>query len=428
MTAGTDGLPSNAPPTAPADGAPTPTSPADAEPALPDVPGPDVPSPDAAPDDGRLRLALAPIAHDTGFSLPTDLAFIAANPGELFMTDRDGGVAHLRLEGDAVTTLTSFAVPDTWIDGAAGLLGVAVDPNFAENQFFYVSVSISRERNVIRRYTLHAGDGAATLASQVDIFDVFGEGAPRWHNIASLGFDEGGVMWAFIGDKGLFDPAQDPADPLGSLIRILPSQTGDMGGYTVPDDQPVFGPDAHPAVFAKGIRSPWKGRYHEGRWYFGDVGKDDVEEIDIVDSPAQNFGWPLAEGPCAESCDGFVEPWIWYDRTSSHPFVAEDPEAVPTTNRSVYVGWIRQPADGIPDPYGGRWNGIMTYGDHYVGFIRARNLATGEDWHAGHLGYASAWAQGPDGFVYASALFGWPPPEEGHAPPGALYRIVLAGP
>jgi glucose/arabinose dehydrogenase len=383
-------------------------------------------------DDGKLRLDFELVTHSTGFALLTDLVFLEDPEDELLVADRDGGIAQLRLDGDRTDTLTQFQIPDVYIDGAAGLLGLTIDPDFARNRFFYAALAASKERNVIRRFTLHTGDPAATLDSQVDVFEVEAADAPRWHNIASMGFEKTGVLWALVGDKGMFEPAQDPASALGSLVRIVPSREEGVGGHQPAGDND-FAPGANPDVYAKGIRSPWRGVYHRGRWIFGDVGLDDIEEVDIIDGPHQNFGWPLREGPCRlgigehgedeVDCADLVEPWIHYDQSGSHPFVLEDEQAAAQTQRSVYVGWVYQPRDD--DPYEGRWNDVVTFGDTFIGFVRARRLDSEEpDWHAGHLEWATGWRQAPDGYVYVTTLGTWPPDEE-EPPPSTLHRAVL---
>jgi hypothetical protein len=206
-----------------------------------------------------------------------------------------------------------------------------------------------------------------------------------------------------------------------------------VGGYTTPENGPTYSPDSDPAVYAIGIRSPWKGRYHDGQWFFGDVGLDDFEEVNVIDAPGQNFGWPVVEGPCAQDVLGtapdcllYDEPWAYYGRSSSESVVQDDPEAVPTNKRSVYVGWIYQPTEN--DPYDGLWNDVVVWGDAYVGFMRAAKLDDpAHSWHLGHMPFPTAWGQGPDGFVYVTSYVDDPPadgpPDELASP---LYRIVSA--
>ncbi len=240
-------------------------------------------------------------------------------------------------------------------------------------------------------------------------------------------------MWVLVGDKGLFEPAQDETNIIGSLIRIIPSRTDGVGGYTTPEGAPRYSEQADPAVYAIGIRSPWKGLYHEGRWFFGDVGLDDVEEVNIISAPGQNFGWPVVEGRCEDDvrrtdpdCSLYDDPVVAYGRSASEKFVRDDREANPTNKRSVYVGWIYQPIE--EDPYRGLWNDVMVFGDGLVGFVRAATLDDpSASWHAGHMTLPTAWGQAPDGFVYVTAYPTAPPDAPGEEePPAPLYRVVLA--
>jgi glucose/arabinose dehydrogenase len=381
-------------------------------------PGADAGEPgDAGPDWAPpLALKFVDIPHDAPLLRATDLAFLPQGSPEFLWLDKDGEVHHMRLQGDRARRLGGFHVQDTWFDSDAGLLSVAFDPDFAHNRFVYLGAAISMQTSIIRRYHFDPGDYAATAASGVEIFRVTGEGARRsWHNIGSIGFGDDGLLWALFGDKTLGDPALDPASLLGSLVRIRPLP-GPEGGYEVPDDNPYALMGGHPAVYAKGMRSPWKGLFYQGRWFFGDVGLDSAEEVNLIDAPGQNFGWPIAEGPCEQTCDELRDPWVYYDRSSSHPFVAEDTEAVPARLRSVWVGWIYRPdwPGAENDPYLGRWRDVLTFGDWATGFVRGRRVAppgepdTGRTWPVGHLYHSTAWAQGPDGYVYTTALGTWP--------------------
>jgi hypothetical protein len=82
------------------------------------------------------------------------------------------------------------------------------------------------------------------------------------------------------------------------------------------------------------------------------------------------------------------------------------------------------------DPYDGRWDDVLVWGDAFVGFMRAAPLdGGGESWHLGHASFPSAWAQGPDGYVYMMALSEEPSgenPEEVSGLPSPLHRALLA--
>jgi len=382
---------------------------------------------------GVLQVAFEPVSYSTTLTYITDFAFLRDGSGEFLAIDLFGQFELARLGAYGATSVMSGQFEGVYAEVDAGQLGLAIDPGFADNGFFYVATNLATNHVQIRRYTLDRESFARTRDSEVVIVDLRVSSSPRWHNVSSLGFDEEGVMWAFVGDKGLFEPAQDETNILGSLIRINPSKIEGVGGYSTPEDGPRYSEHADPAVYAVGIRSPWKGRYHEGRWFVGDVGLDDFEEVNVIAGPGQNLGWPVVEGRCeddvrqtAPDCTLYDDPMIFYGRSSSELFVREDLHAKPTNKRSVYVGWIYQARED--DPYQGLWNDVLVFGDAYVGFVRAASLADlGDSWHLGHLELPTAWGQAPDGFVYVTSYAANPPKEPTSGePPSPLYRIVLA--
>jgi glucose/arabinose dehydrogenase len=89
--------------------------------------------------------------------------------------------------------------------------------------------------------------------------------------------------------------AQDPASPLGSVLR-LPADALSLDG-----DRPIA---ADPSlVVAKGLRNPWRIGVDptDDTLWIGDVGEDRWEEIDRLPtvsstSGVTNFGWPTYEG------------------------------------------------------------------------------------------------------------------------------------
>ena len=76
----------------------------------------------------------------------------------------------------------------------------------------------------------------------------------------------------------------------------------------------------------------------KGRWFVGDVGGSLIEEVNVVTSPGQNFGWPWHEGECDPNCDGSTPPLLWWDRTLTHRYAVEDPRTPQHLRRVVWVG------------------------------------------------------------------------------------------
>jgi len=174
---------------------------------------------------------------------------------------------------------------------------------------------------------------------------------------------------------------------------------------------------ADESVYAYGFRSPFRGtRDNRGRFWVGDVGLHTKEEVNVVTRAGQNFGWDRAEGHCEGSdCDDVEDPIIEWGRTSSEPFDADDPEVVPSTKRSAWVGPVYEaPAE---DPYYGLLDNRLVYGDHFTGWVRALDTSAidgdVDDRHVGHLAEVVSGRVGPDGYLYLLTL------------DGTLHRAVL---
>jgi hypothetical protein len=86
---------------------------------------------------------------------------------------------------------------------------------------------------------------------------------------------------------------------LGGILRIVPNVAGTSPAYTIPNDNPFKGNSSgyREEIYAYGMRNPWRFSIDAatGNLWLGDVGQDQFEEIDIVQS-GRNYGWPFMEG------------------------------------------------------------------------------------------------------------------------------------
>ena len=109
------------------------------------------------------------------------------------------------------------------------------------------------------------------------------------HKGGTLLVDDRGRLLLGLGDGGsAFDPghrAQDPASRLGKLLRYDPAR-----------------PRAGWQTLAIGLRNPWRlsRDRRTGLVWIGDVGQDELEEVDAVRLPdggdgLLNLGWPAFE-------------------------------------------------------------------------------------------------------------------------------------
>jgi uncharacterized repeat protein (TIGR03806 family) len=194
-----------------------------------------------------------------------------------------------------------------------GLLGMAFDPGFWTNGYFYVNytapagncdIGVSCTR-VVRYETagsppaLAGGDGNPTLL--LEFAQDFGN-----HNGGMLAFGPDGMLYVSIGDGGSAndpnDRAEDITNILGSIARIDPHAPAPH----VPADNPfvgvsVEGVPAAEAIFHYGLRNPWRITFDRvtGDLWIGDVGQNAYEEVDFVENGTPgglNFGWDACEG------------------------------------------------------------------------------------------------------------------------------------
>ena len=280
---------------------------------------------------------------------PTDIAFLPNDRG--LVTTRQGKV-RLIDGGDVRPGAVLNIGGRTCSNGERGLLGITIDPNFADNRWFYLFWTFDKldscgaepattPVNRVTRFRLDA-DGTAANGSAKVVVDNIPSPASN-HNAGDLAFGSDGLLYITTGDGGcqIGAPEQCGADnnnsrqldiPNGKVLRV--TRHGE-----VPDDNPYVdavgarrctapgGPDAGdgPCVetFASGLRNPFRMDIAPGTStpWVNDVGQSTWEEIDAIESGA-DYGWNVREGFCAVAstteCEpsGFADPQFAYDRAS----------------------------------------------------------------------------------------------------------------
>ena len=244
-----------------------------------------------------------------------------------------------------------------------GLLGLAFDPQYARDGYFYVYYSASSpRRSVISRFSVSPTDpDLADPASERIILEV--PEPYTNHNAGQIVFGPDGYLYIGLGDGGSRnDPhgnGQDRSTLLGSILRIDVSALDDTGAYAVPAGNPFVGAgdEAREEIWAYGLRNPWRFTFDRltGDLWAGDVGQNRYEEIDII-KPGVNYGWNVTEG------DECFRPLEGCDRTGLEP-----PIAVYGRNGgcSVTGGYVYRGAR-LPSLYG-----AYVYGDFCSGKIWA---------------------------------------------------------
>jgi hypothetical protein len=369
----------------------------------------------------------------------TDFEFLPAASAEprLLLTSSDGRVHLVEVVGDAASVVESYELPDPVHDTAAcGLTNLRLDPEFEQNHYLYVSYCVDDEVTRLMRYTWSEEEG---IRDGAVIVETVVEKKEQWHRFGSMGFEADGTMWVLVGDHFHKAFGQTTTDKMGALLRIVPNRDpngegfipaqgnlaatfaegtgGDGGEGGIGGGGGSGEEEPDPAVFAYGFRSPWRGtRDSLGRVWVGDVGLEKYEEVNLVTTVGQNFGWAAHEGPCDADCDGFTDPIAHYGRSGEEPYAADDPDTVPATKRAIWLSEIYESPSR--DRYCGLMDDVVVFGDLFTGWVRAlRADQSGEvtlNQSIGHLTDVTAWRTGSDGFAYVLTL------------DGELHRVELA--
>lgn len=246
-----------------------------------------------------------------GLNLP--LALDYAPDGRIFIAEKGGAV---RVIKDGALLPMPFLTIPTTSDQERGLLGLALDPEFAENGYVYMYYSspTAPVKNRVSRFTASTTnpDVAATTTEVILISDIPGEHG--WHNAGDLHFAADGTLYISTGDsvRGA-DTAQNLSNLGGKLLRI--NKDG-----SVPLDNPyaaTTSPSVRKEVWNWGLRNPFRFAIDptNGRIFINDVGEGAYEEINLSVAGG-NYGWPRCEGPCSDA--KFLNPYAYYSHGTGH--------------------------------------------------------------------------------------------------------------
>jgi glucose/arabinose dehydrogenase len=222
-----------------------------------------------------------------------------------------------------------------------GLLGLALDPDWASRPYVYVAYTYDKDPNSPQVPRWHDGcptppgldaDGC-TVLGRISRIDPAGDEHVlvedycqqfTSHSIGTVEFGPDGALYAGGGDganSNLVDsgrlggnPCHDPPSEGGALrsqdLRTPGDPTGLNGaiiridpdtGAALPTN-PGSGDANARRIVAYGFRNPFRFTFRPGtgELWVGDVGWDRWEEINRIVNPAAgvlNHGWPCREGP-----------------------------------------------------------------------------------------------------------------------------------
>ncbi len=246
----------------------------------------------------------------SGLSRPV---YVASPPGDterLFVVEQHvGRIRILKLDSGELNATPFLSVTGLATGNEQGLLGLAFDPDYWQNGYFYVNLNVANGTTEIRRYQTSSDN--PDVADPASLTRVLTYSQPfSNHNGGWLDFGPDGYLYIASGDGG---SANDPGNraqqivnqKLGKLLRIDVSGDDfpgdDRRNYAIPPSNPFVGIEGDDEIWAYGLRNPWRCSFDRltGELYIADVGQGQREEISIqpADSPGgENYGWRMMEG------------------------------------------------------------------------------------------------------------------------------------
>ena len=304
---------------------------------------PTAPAPDMGPqtDGSFAKVILDSDQLVDGFmtdSVKDPMELAIAPDGHVFYAERNGRVKVWDPTTKKMSVALELKVFTTGNDPAKkleeGLLGITLDPKFAQNGWVYLyHAPLEGTENHLSRFTYK--NGTLDPASEKVLLKVVTQRQECCHAGGSLTFDKQGNLYLSTGDNTnpFHDKTQEPErsgygpiderpdrspwdaqksasnanDLRGKVLRIKPTPQGD---YTIPKGNlfPLGTAGTRPEIFVMGCRNPFRISVDPktGYLYWGDVGPDaklpdprfgaaGFDEVNQART-AGFFGWPYFVG------------------------------------------------------------------------------------------------------------------------------------
>lgn len=318
---------------------------------------------------------------------PWDMAFL--DDGTMFFTEKCKGLSVLMPDGSVKALLGiggadgyASTADDLFCEGQAGMMGVAVDPDFADNRRIYVySTSNMVTPHTNRLMRLVVSDDFSGVSDRTDIVDDVPYkmaasdhpfGGPGAHNGGRVRFGPEGWLWLTTGDNHNEDVPQSPTLMGSKVLRM------DTDGQAAPDNTPPDGFD--PRTFTYGHRNVQGIAFHpaSGNAITAEHGPWHSDEITFLVNGG-NAGWDprgnmAGRGDCPDGYCGYspnqMDGMNRYERAAFMPMT--DLETYPDAMVPMWDnnGWSQGTSSAafLEGDAWGDWNGRMVVGVMGIGF------------------------------------------------------------
>jgi len=329
--------------------------------------------------------------------VPWSLVFLP--DGRALVSERPG---RIRLIQDGHLQEKPYLSVDAARVGEAGLMGIAVHPQFPMEPYIYAMYTYRKGGDLLNRVARFRDRGGTGSFDRVIIDTIPGA---RFHDGGRIAFGPDGMLYVTTGENFISALAQDLSSLAGKVLRVTPEGN-------IPADNPFI----DSPVYSYGHRNPqgiaWQpdtGRLFESEHGpSGEFGRFAHDEINII-TKGGNYGWPHVIGSLGKQ--PYIDPIIVWKETT--------PPGGITFYKGNLLGHLR--------------------GDLFVATLRSRALVRikfdadtriqkierwfAQDFKSGRYGRLRDVVSGPDGALYFTSSN-----RDGRGNPASdddkIYRIV----
>jgi glucose/arabinose dehydrogenase len=288
----------------------------------------------------------------TGLTAPIKAVIAPGQRGRLYVVDQIGILWAVDLASgnksvflDLSARLVTLGVLGANTFDERGFLGVAFHPHYQQNGLLYTYTSEPNagpptfpttlpagtpadHQNVVAEWNVPNPGNLASVVNPASRRELLRVDWPQFnHDGGDLAFGPDRKLYISMGDGGGADDrdgqnfivatgslpiveapivghglngnGQNLTNPLGKIHRIdVDTRSSANGQYGIPPNNPfVNTPGALKEIWAYGFRNPFRMGFDSqtGDLYVGDVGQNDIEEVDKV-VRGGNYGWNCKEG------------------------------------------------------------------------------------------------------------------------------------
>jgi len=232
--------------------------------------------------------------------LNTPWAIDFAPDGRIFLTERPG---RIRVVERGQLRAEPWLTLDVAANGEAGLMGLAIDPQFSQNRFVYVAYSYQTGVFGVRNRLVRLREDPKSSSGMMDktlIDDIPGANN---HDGGRVKFAPDGKLYWTMGDAQTTRYAQNLKSLNGKILRL-------NSDGSIPTDNPF--PNSY--IYSYGHRNPQGLAWQPGtgRLYATEHGPSGFQgccrdELNFIEA-GKNYGWPEIRGD--ETKDGMIAPVV----------------------------------------------------------------------------------------------------------------------